>query len=78
MAVASFKVVSAVAQDGQMAGKDARKGVARPARVAGPFMAFTYRFFRTFCVHVRAASRDVLVHQLGVWNRVRHVDSNIL
>ena len=67
-----------VAQDGQVAGTDAQKGGARPARVRGPFMAFIYRFFRTFYVHVRAASRDVLVYQLGVWKRMWHVDSNIL
>ena len=57
---------SAVAQDGQAAGSEARKGGARPARVGGPFMALMYRFFLTFCNHVRAASCDVLVCQLGV------------
>ena len=57
---------SAVAQDGQAAGSEARKGGARPARVGGPFMALMYRFFLTFCNHVRAASCDVLVCQF-VW-----------
>ena len=69
---------STVAQDGQAAGSGARKGGARPARVGGPSMAFMYRFFRTFCNHVRAASCDVLVRQLGVWKRMRQVDSDIL
>ena len=77
-AAASFKVVSAVAQDGQAAGADARKGGAQPARVGGSFMAFMYRFFRTFCVHVLAASRVCLVRWLGVWKRMWHVDSDIL
>ena len=67
-----------VAQDGQAAGSEALKGGARPARVRGPFMAFVYRFFRTFCNHVRAASCDVLVRQLGVWKRMWQVDSDIL
>ena len=60
------RMASAVAQDGLAAGRDGRKGGARPARVGGPFMALMYRFFLTFCNHVRAASCDVLVCQLGV------------
>ena len=68
-------MASAVAQDGQAAGRDGRKGGARPARVGGPLMAFMYmyRFFRTFCVHVLAASRVCLVRRLaygsvcGMW-----------
>ena len=71
-------MASAVAQDGQAAARDGRKGVARPARVGGPFMAFMYRFFRTFYVHVLAASRVCLVRRLGVWKRMWHVDSDIL
>ena len=54
-------MASAVAQDGQAAGRDGRKGGARPARVGGPFMAFMYRFFRTFCDHVCGSSCDVPV-----------------
>ena len=68
-------MASAVAQDGLAAGRDGRKGGARPAREGGPFMAFMYRFFRTFCVHVLAASRVCLVRRLGVWKRMWHVDS---
>lgn len=71
-------MASAVAQDGQAAGRDGRKGGARPARVGGPFMAFMYRFFRTFYVHVLAASSVCLVRRLGVWKRMWHVDSDIL
>ena len=71
-------MASAVAQDGQAAGRDGRKGGARPARVGGPFMAFMYRFFRTFCVHFVAASRVCLVRRLGIWKRMWHVDSDIL
>ena len=71
-------MASAVAQDGQAAGRDGWKGGARPARVGGPFMAFMYRFFRTFYVHVLAASRVCLVRRLGVWKRMWHVDSDIL
>ena len=49
-------MASAVAQDGQAAGRDGRKGRAGPAHMGGPFMAFMYRFFRTFCVHVLAVT----------------------
>ena len=73
-----LEMASTVAQDGQAAGTEARKGGARPARVGGPFMAFMYRFFRTFCVHVLAASRVCLVRRLGVWKRMWHEDSDIL
>ena len=73
-----LEVTSTVVQDGQAAGTEARKGGARPARVGGPSMAFIYRFFRTFCNHVRAASCDVLVRQLGVWKRMWRMDSDIL
>ncbi len=73
-----LEMTSAVAQDGQAAAAEARKGRARPARVGGPSMAFMYRFFGTFCNHVRAASCDVLVRQLGVWKRMWQVDSDIL
>ena len=45
-------MASAVAQDGQAAGRDGRKGRAGPAHMGGPFMAFMYRFFRTFLFHV--------------------------
>ena len=45
---ARIGMACAVAQDGQAAGRDGRKGGARPARVGGPLMAFMYRFFRTF------------------------------
>ena len=72
------RMASAVAQDGQAAGRDGRKGRAGPAHMGGPFMAFMYRFFRTFCVHVLAASRVCLVRRLGVWKRMWHVDSDIL
>ena len=75
---ALIDMASAVAQDGQAAGRDGRKGGARPARVGGPLMAFMYRFFRTFYVHVLAASRVCLVRRLGVWKRMWHVDSDIL
>ena len=51
----------AVAQDGQAAGTEARKGGTRPARMGGPFMALVYRFFRTFCYHVLWPPRRVLV-----------------
>ena len=68
----------AVEQNGQAAGTEARKGGARPARVGGPFMTFIYRVLLTFCYHVRAASRNVLVRQLGMWKRMWHVDSDIL
>ena len=71
-------MASAVAQDGQAAGRDGRKGRAGPAHMGGPFMAFMYRFFRTFYVHVLAASRVCLVRRLGVWKRMWHVDSDIL
>ena len=64
------RMACAVAQDGQAAAADGRKGGARPARVRGPFMALMYRFIRTFCVRVRAASRVCLVRQLGVWKRM--------
>ena len=74
----AHRMASAVAQDGLAAGRDGRKGGARPARVGGPLMAFMYRFFRTFCDHVRAASCDVLVRQLGGWKRMWQVDSDIL
>ena len=73
-----LEMASTVAQDGQAAGTEARKGRARPARVGGPFMALMYRFFRTFCVHVRAASRVCLVRQLGVWKHMWHVVSDNL
>ena len=73
-----LETTSTVAQDGQAAGSEARKGGARPARVGGPFMAFMYRFFRTFYVHVLAASSVCLVRRLGVWKRMWHVDSDIL
>ena len=73
-----LEMASTVAQDGQAAGTEARKGRARPARVGGPSMPFIYRFFRTFCNHVRATSCDVLVRQLGVWKRMWQVDSDIL
>ena len=62
---AALEVASTVAQDGQAAGTEARKGGSRPARVGGPSMPFMYRFLRTFCNHVRATSCDVLVCQLG-------------
>ena len=75
-APAFIDMAFAVAQDGQAAGADARKGGARSARVGGPFMALMYRFFRTFCVRVRTASRVCLVRQLGVWERVCHVVSH--
>ena len=65
-----LEMASTVAQDGQAAGTEARKGRARPARVGGPFMAFMYRFFRTFCNHVRAASCDVLVCCMDMRDRV--------
>ena len=71
-------MASAVAQDGQAAGRDGRKGRAGRAHMGVPFMAFMYRFFRTFCVHVLAASRVCLVRRLGVWKRMWHVDSDIL
>ena len=41
-------------------------------------MTFIHRFLLTFCYHVRAASRNVLVRQLGMWKRMWHVDSDIL
>ena len=72
------RMACAVAQDGQAAGRDGRKGRAERAHMRWPFMAFMYRFFRTFCVHVLAASRVCLVRQLGVWKRMWHVDSDIL
>ena len=72
------RMASAVAQDGLAAGRDGRKGGARPARVGGPLMAFMYRFFRTFYVHVLAASSVWPVRRLGVWKRMWHVDSDIL
>ena len=74
----AHRMASAVAQDGQAAGRDGRKGGARPARVGGPFMAFMYRFFRTFHVHALAASSVWPVRRLGVWKRMWHVDSDIL
>ena len=70
LAVLLLEMASTVAQDGQAAGTEARKGRARPARVGGPFMAFMYRFFRTFCNHVRAASCDVLVCCMDMRDRV--------
>ena len=75
---ALIDMASAVAQDGLPAGRDGRKGGARPARVGGPSMAFMYRFFRTFCIHVLAASSVWPVRRLGVWKRMWHVDSDIL
>ena len=39
-------------------------------------MTFLHRFLLTFCYHVRAASRNVLVRQLGMWKRMWHVDSD--
>ena len=41
-------------------------------------MTFIYRFLLTLCYHVQAASRNVLVRQLGMWKRMWHVDSDIL
>ena len=41
-------------------------------------MTFIYRFLLTLCYHVRAASRNVLVRQLGMRKRMWHVDSDIL
>ena len=76
--VRAQRMACAVAQDGQAAGRDGRKGRAGRAHMGWPFMAFMYRFFRTFCVHVLAASRVCLVRQLGVWKRMWHVDSDIL
>ena len=72
------RMACAVAQDGQAAGRDGRKGGARPARVGGSLMSFMYRFFRTFYVHVLAASSVWPVRRLGVWKRMWHVDSDIL
>ena len=72
------RMASAVAQDGLAAGRDGRKGGARPARVGGAFMHFMYRFLPTLCDHVRAASRVCLMCRLGVWKCVWHVDSDIL
>ena len=56
---ARIGMACAVAQDGQAAGRDGRKGGARPARVGGPFMASMCLFFQTFYVHVLAASSDM-------------------
>ena len=54
-------MASAVAQDGQAAGRDGRKGRAGPAHMGGPLMAFMHRFFRTLCDHVCEPSAGVLV-----------------
>ena len=46
-----LEMASTVAQDGQAAGTEARKGGARPARVGGPFMAFMSTvFFALFVI----------------------------
>ena len=71
-------MASAVAQDGQAAGRDGRKGRAGRAHMGWPLMAFMYRFFRTFCIHILAVSSVCLVRRLGVWKRMWHVDSDIL
>ena len=49
----SREMAFAVAQDGQAASTEARKGGGRPARVGGPFMAFIYRFFSLFVIMSR-------------------------
>ena len=77
-ACVSLEMAFAVAQDGQVAGTDARKGGARPARVRGPFMAFIYRFFRTFCYHVLWPPRRVLVCMMGMLDRLCLSVSDIL
>ena len=67
LVVRAQRMACAVAQDGQAAGSDGRKGRAGRAHMGWPLMAFMYRFFRTFYVHVLAASRVCLVRRLGVW-----------